>query len=302
MSGGGSHPADNSVQLQKDKFTHDDKVAADALAKTNKENTRLTGLATTAKTGAQTAADAYFNQMGVDPSAYEGIIGNLINATSVPQYDPNPGSYYTNVGQNAYTQAETQGQNKATSGINALFDPNYEYTRVPDTLDDPFLASIDAEQRQTAESFLNNLVSRGVITESGRGAAESDLERQNAGVMAKLNELGTGALATGRQGISDIVNRGRSAASGLKLGTAFDPNTYKTQVDTAFNDFLNNLGTTLRGKVTGNLFDTSGLPVIAGAAQGAGVTPTTNLGAFGTTTEDDKTAQNRTNTSTGVFG
>lgn len=300
MSGGG-HPKDNSVQLQQDKFAHDDAAAKAATQATNTEHTRLNNLAGTAKTNAQSIADAYFNQMGVDPSAYEGIIGNLINAVSVPQYDANPGSYYSNVGQNAYTQAETQGQNKAKSAIDALFDPNFEYTKVADTTDDPFLSSINAEQRQTAEQFLNNMRARGVITDSGYGAAEKDLDRQGAGVMANLNSIGAGTLATERSNLTDIINRGRSAASGLKLGTAFDPNSYSTQVESQFRDFMNNLGQTLRGKVTGNLYDTSGLPVIAGAAQGAGNSPISqNLGALFEDPNKDKTDASRTNTSTGV--
>jgi hypothetical protein len=143
---------------------------------------------------------------------------------------------------------------------------------LPFTIDDPYLAGIDAEQRGNADSIIKNMLDRGVITATGYGAAQGDLDRQEAGVKSKLNEFGTGVVAGGQQQLRDVANNARTTAGTLQLGQQFDPNSYGSQADQVFNDFINTLGDQIRSKVTGNMFNTTGLAALAGAAQGAGNT------------------------------
>lgn len=305
MSGGG-HPADHSVELEQMKEQAAEKERIRQAAADKAESAKMVQLRNAAMGSGRSRARGYFSEQGVNPDDYMSYIGDLLNEISsgISPDDKNPGSYYKDVGQRAFNTAETAYRGKESRTLDQLFSPNFEYQRVGDTLDDPFLQSIEGEQRQTAEQFLNNLLSRGVINPTGFAAGEKDLDRQSSGVRAKLNEIGTGALETGRQSLRDIANRGRSTASNLHLGQAFDPYSVGGDVDKAFSTFLTGLGDTLRGKVGGaNLFDTSGLPVVAGAAQGAGNTPYDPKALAGLfSTDDDETKKNdRVNTSTGIF-
>jgi len=61
--------------------------------------------------------------------------------------DPNPGAQFLDVGQRYSTTRTTANQNKASRGLDTLFPGNFETSRVNNTTVDPFIQSIDAEQR-----------------------------------------------------------------------------------------------------------------------------------------------------------
>lgn len=304
MSGGGA-PEDHSVQLETMKEAERASAQQTADTKAAAETKRLSGLRSQAISGARSSANSYFTGRGLVGKDYTSFIEDLINqvASSIASNDSNPGSYFSNIGERAYGSAESAGRNAATRDIDRLLPSDFESRRISDTADDPILAAIDAEQRSTADQYVQNLLSRGVITNSGYTAAESALNTQENSVKAKLAELGAGALETGRGDLRTIANTGRTAASTLNLGTNFNASNYASDVDKKFTDFMANLGQTIRGKVSGNLFDTSGLPVIAGAAQGAGnyaYDPKAVAGLIGNTTDEED--QNRTaQSSTGIF-
>jgi|SRR5882762_1130353 len=267
-----SPPPDNSLaveqmqeQAAKDAQTRQD--AKDAQTKAD-----LLALRNQAGTAGTSAAKNYFTQQGLDPNQYGTDIDSQIASilAGVSPTDPNPGAAFTDVGQNIYQNETTAAQNKANRQLDTLFPGNFETQRVNMSTINPFITGIDADQRNSADAIIQNMLSRGVITPAGQTAAESELDRQNPGVLAKLNEIGTGTVASEQQSLRDIANAGRTAASTVKLGTSFDPQTYGTQADQNFNDFINNLGTTIAGKVgSANLFNTTGLAAIAGAGQGA---------------------------------
>jgi hypothetical protein len=309
MSGGGGVPQDNSVQLEQMREAQANRQQArqDALDKQNA--TKLANLRTAARGAGGSEANAYFQSQGLDPSSYEGQIQQKLNdiAAGISDTDPNPSSYYKDVGQQVYDAATSAGRATAQTGLDRVFPTNFDYTRIPTTAADPTVNAIEAEQRQTAENYLNNLKARGVITDAGYSAGEKNLDTQSAGVLARLQEIGSGALATGRQSLDDIRNQAYNAASNLKLGQSFDPSSYSSQLDTAYNNFINNLGTTIRGKVgTANLFDTSGLGAIAGAGQfgqNTAYDPKAIAGIMGNTTDttDNSTSQANRTGATGVF-
>lgn len=298
-----SPPPDRSVELRQLELDAAEKDRQRQAAADEAKRQAALAARSAAVTGARSQAENYFNQQGVAPDAYEGDIQSYINSVlgGISPDDPNPGAYFTGVGEQAYTSAQSGERNRAMRELDREFAPNFEYTRIPDTMDDPVLAAIEAEQRQTADQYVNNLLSRGVITAPGATAAESALDKQKNAVMAMLNELGMGALETGRESLRGVTNRARSTASQKPLGTPFDPYSYGTEVDQKFSDWLTNLGGALRGKVTKNLYDTSGLPTIAGAAQGAGNTAYNPKAVAGLLNpEDDNTDPNRLN-ATSVF-
>jgi hypothetical protein len=241
-------------------------------AKIAQDKADLLALRTSSAASGATSAKNYFTQQGLDPTDATYGIDSQIAAilAGISPTDPNPGAAFANAGQQIFQADTTAGQTKAGRQLDQLFPGNFETSRVNMGTLDPFLTGIDTEQRNTADAIIQNMLARGVITPAGQTAAESELTRQDPGVMAKLKEIGTGTVATEQQALRDIANKGRTNAQTLKLGTSFDPQTYGTEADQNFTDFINNLGTTLRGKVgSANLFNTTGLAAIAGAGQGA---------------------------------
>lgn len=266
-----SLPPDNSVQIEQ--MQEQQQAAAQAAADKKAQDAKdaLAALrSNAATTGTQSAKD-YFQGQGLDPSQYTDDITSRINSTlaGIAPDDPNPGSYFTDIGPTIYNSAQDAYRTKEGNAINQLFPGNFDTARAPLTLDDPYLASVEAEQRGKADDIIRNMLDRGVITTAGFNAGEADLDKQTPNVNSQLNEIGTN-LVTGEQGsLRDIANKGRSAAQTLTLGQSFDPSSYGSEADTNFNDFISKLGDSIRAGAPGNLFNTAGLAAIAGAGQGA---------------------------------
>ena len=264
-------PPDNTLALEQmrqaaaEKVRQEEKAAAEAKAEKLRVARGAAGV-----TG-RNNANAFFSGKGLDPGQYAGDIDSVINniMSGIAEDDPNPGSYFTNAGSTAYDTAQTNLRNKSTRDIDKMFAPNFETTRLPWTMDDPYLAAIEAEEMQEADTYIQNLLNRGVITNAGYASAKKNIEGQAPGARSRLNEIGTTTLAEGQGKLKGIANKGRQTASTLDLGTAFDANTFGNEADAAFDDFVKNLSSTLRGKAPQDLFSTAGLGAIAGAGQGA---------------------------------
>ena len=264
-------PPDNTLALEQmrqaaaEKVRQEEKAAAEAKAEKLRIARGQAGV-----TGKNNAM-SYFSNKGLDPGQYGSEIDAIINSImgGIAEDDPNPGSYFTNVGQTAYDTATTNFQNKNTQAIDKLFSPNFETTKIPWTMDDPYLAAIEAEEMAEADNYIKNLLSRGVITNAGYSAAKKNIEGQSPGVKAKLNEIGTSTLAEGQSKLKGIASKGKQTASTAALGTPFDAFTFSNEADLAFDDFVKNLSSTLKGKAPQDLFSTVGLGAIAGAGQGA---------------------------------
>lgn len=267
-----SMPPDNSLAVEQMQEAAAAKAQAAADAKAAQDKADLLSLRTSSAAGGTAAAKDYFSQQGLDPSQYATDIDSQISSilAGISPTDPNPGAAFQDVGARIYNQETTGAQARANQQLDKLFPGNFDTQRVNMQTVDPYIQGIDTEQRQSADAIIQNMLSRGVITPAGQSAAEAELDRQNPGVLAKLNEIGTGTVATEQQSLRDVANQARTQASTLKLGDTFDPNTYGSSADKQFSDFITNLGTTLRGKIgSANLFNTTGLAAIAGAGQGA---------------------------------
>lgn len=219
-----------------------------------------------------TGAEDFFLSRGLDPSQYRTNILNTANQirSSVPQGASDPGSYFSSLGENVYDRL-TQGQrNSAQRTINQIAPSGFSMNRIQNTADDETIASILAEQEANAQQYLDNLLQRGVITTGGYNAAKQNLSGQRPGAQTRLSEIGTGILESGRGAAENLANEGRARVGTLELGDIFDPYTVGTQLNNYFTEFFSGLGGRLRGAAPTNLFDTSGLANIAGAAQGAG--------------------------------
>lgn len=291
-----SAPPDRSVELRQ--------LELDAEAR-RREEERLAAEAREAEL-AQLRADAYdlgrgnvtsyFAGQGLNPDDYASTIESELSniLLGISRDDPNPGSYFANAGASIFDTAEDRYRTEQQRALDSVFAPNFDRSRIADTTDDPYLAGIQAEQRQDADEIIRNMLNRGVITQSGYNAARNDLDSQVPLVNARLNEIGSGQLATGRQSLRDVANEARSSASQLRLGQQFDPFSYGGQADQVFNDFLSNLGGNIRAALPGPLFNTGNLAAVAGAGQGAQNTNFDPNALSGNTTNDDDDEEDRT--------
>lgn len=269
----------NDLRQQQMGWDHQRQIEQDAIAKAESDKraqdltdskSKLAALRTSSIGSAHTDANRFFADRGLDPTQYGGAIDDRINSIlgTTAEDDPNVGSYFKDIGSDVYGRSLDSARTKAVHGVNDVFTPNFESSRISDTADDPYLAQIDTEQRGNADNYITNLLKRHVITDAGAAGAERNLDSQGARVRTQLGSLGDSMLAGGRQKLTDIANKGRQTAQTLDLGQTFDPSTFGSEADTASSKFLGSLGDSLRSGVSGNLYDTSGLGAIAGAAQG----------------------------------
>lgn len=297
---GGGYPEDKSDKVARiearEARRYDRRDRQDA----RQERRRLARTRSDAAGAALDSAMRFFEERGMGTEEYADDIQSMLNEimAGIAKDDPNPGNYLKNLGQTVWDSETEQRRGNVMRDLNRYVPQDFEYTRIDPTLDDATLAAIESEQRTEAEKFIDGLIARGVITEAGGTSARAALDKQKHGVMATLEELGRTALEGGRQSLRDIGGRARTTASTLALDTPFDPFKVSTDIDREFNEFLSGLSGGIRGKVSGNLYDTAGLPVIASAGAGAGNTkfdPKALAGVF-EDEEDDGGGGSRTDT------
>lgn len=247
------------------------KAAAEAEAARAREAELRAQARSSAVSGAAQSARDYFANRGLDPNVYGSNIDAAINdiLSRVNEADPNPGSYFNDVGANVYSDLESAGRNRALTSVDQRFGPDYASGRIGSNVADPYIEDILQSQRGDVDRYINNLLARGVIKESGAEAARKDVGRQEATAKEKLRGIGESTIASGRGGIEDIIGQARSAAGSVRLGQNFDPSSYESRVNESINSFLSGLPNAIQSQVTEPLFSVGDLPALAGAASGA---------------------------------
>lgn len=301
---GSSPPPDHSVELAKMQQDAADKAAAQAKQDKIDAEAAFQSQLGSAYNNSIADAEQYFQSRGLNPDDYLGQISSAAQRArgSVPDLTTNPQTYFDNLGANVFTNAQDAARANYMREINSFAPADFQTRRIDNSVDDPFINSIIAEQRTSADQYIRNLLDRGVITSAGFGAAEKDLDNQQPGANARLNEVSLGQLEQGRDSLSNIASSARQAASNYQLGSSFDPYQYQKDIDASALDFFTNLGQRIRAAAPSNLFSTSGLAGIAGAAQGAGNTAFNPLAVAGVP-EDDTTNNkpSKTNTASNPF-
>ena len=292
-----SPPPDNSMAIRQMELDEARRKEEAQALKDKQHKEELLNLRNNARSAAGSAAEQYFAGQGLDPTQYTSDINSYLDnvLAGINPNDENPNAYFKDAGSSVYNQLESGRRVKAQTDLDRIFSPNFETKRIPFTLDDPYLDAINAEQRGTADSIIRNMLDRGVITQSGYNAAAADLDKQAAGVKTRLNELGTSTIAGGQGQLREIANTARQDAANLKLGNQFDPYSYSSDADRIFDEFITGLGDNIRSKVTGNLYNTTGLAALAGAAQGAGNTAYNPNAAAGIQTDPDADREDEDN-------
>lgn len=261
---GGEDP--EAVRQRQESQARQDAAAAQAKQDAINAQMRQTAVGT-----ADQQAQGYFKDRGFDPSQYEPDIQSRIQdlLSTVNPADPAPGQYLRDIGQYVYNQKQDAGRENATRSLGSTFTPDFERGKVSDTFDDPYINQADTAARGTADQYVQNLLKRGVITNTGAAGAEANLDAQGGRVRSQLNDIGQGLISSGRQSLTDVGNRAKNTAGTLNLGQSFDPNQYGSELDKTFQDFSSKFGDQFSGSVPSGLYDTSGLSSAAGVAQGA---------------------------------
>ena len=162
----------------------------------------------------------------------------------------------------------TATRQAALSSVNARYTPGFETSYLPDVYDDPLATTVYGEQRGKAEDYLNNLLKRGVVTDTGFQAGLKGLDEQGSRVRTQLQGIGQTLLDAERAKLGGIADTARQRAGTLGVNEAFDFSPYDTQVQSAVGDFGSKFADTFRASLPGDLFDTSGLAALAGGAGG----------------------------------
>jgi hypothetical protein len=226
------------------------------------------GLLDTASVGGRGAFEKAFTDLGLDPKNYatdiESRMASILSGVPATAKD-NFESYFTGQPDKLITDLTTGYRKKATDA----WTEGYPDIFVPQTADDPFIETILGKHRTSADDIIKNMLARGTITEQGSKAAYGDLDKQSEGAKLRLNEIGAGLINTGEADLDTQAGKKRSAYDTLTLGAPVDVAGDLAGMNKLAQDFIGTLGTGIeKGLGSTQLFDTSGLGAIAGAAQG----------------------------------
>lgn len=210
---------------------------------------------------AQQAAQGYVSGRGLDYGEFAGDINSELDRIykSIP-YGPsvNADAYFDAEGLtgNVLSRTEANRRSQYTNQFDNMFGPTYADTAFADTFDDDILNSILEEQYGVARDRIDNQKKRGALIDTGYNAAIGDLDRQRTEASSRLQSTGGDVLAGYRGQLTDLISQGRKAASGYTLGQTFDPNTYKTQIESKKADLSGRLEGDVRSAVgPDSLFD-----------------------------------------------
>jgi hypothetical protein len=217
------------------------------------------------------SAKQYFTTMGLDPEQFMGEISSKANSikSSVPTLDGNPGTYFDGLGNSVYDDLTTAGQSKAGRELDAFASTGFDNQLISRNAGDDSVQAILGEQEQERRNYADNLLARGIVTDSGYQSALGSIDKQRFGVQSNLSEIAKAVLEGGRGDLRDIASQGRTAASNLKLGQQFNSGQFSQQINDEATQFLENLGGNVRSRVGDNLFDMSSILRSAGSGQGA---------------------------------
>lgn len=272
MCGGGpSIPPDNSAEVARIEAQQAREAREAEERRKEEQRQQFVSNLDRAFSAASQDVNSFFSSRGLDPSEYAGSISTGLQSarSRVPELDSSPGTYFDSLGQRIYDQETEALRNRSLRPFQDFASDGFAIRRISNDADDPYLNNILETQFVGGDDQIRGMLDRGVITETGYNKAMQNLQSQRAGARARLQDIGATSLETGRGSLRDIASRGRQSANQLALGMQFDPFSYQREIDDATANFFAGLGDSISALAPQDLFDTSGLAGIAGAAQGA---------------------------------
>jgi len=215
----------------------------------------------------KTISDA-FTAYGADPTKYSGDIENRLASliAGIPADATDYNKYFADqdVGNKLISELEP-GYRKTAKD---LFAKDVPTDFLADTADDAAIEALLTGERGTADKFIQNMIDRGVITDTGATAARADLDKQTTGGRTRLNEIGAGLMNTEEGVIGTERGKRLGAYDTLKLGGSYDVGSDLAALNKLATDFIGTIGAGLKtGLGSTPLYSTAGLPGVAGAAQ-----------------------------------
>ncbi len=164
------------------------------------------------------------------------------------------------------------GGPSSTDVYNSAFPSGFESTLLPSTFADPFLQQQQGVQRRGAQSLIDAMVSRGVLTPSGASKATNLLSGQDPAVQKRLGDISNVLLKNERAKLRGIGSQASTAASGTPTG--FDVTPYSKQASEEASSFESSFPEALSKAVPAEgLYDTSGLASAGGAVAPSQISP-----------------------------
>jgi hypothetical protein len=299
MCGGGA-PKDRSVELQQVKFQQEQELARQEREREAAELAAFQERLGSAVEGARSNAFNQAEMQGFDVGELTPYIDNTIRSiqSTVPTGSENPNSFFNGTLEGALAAATGARRGQFNRQISSFAPTGFEDNLILDTMDDNAINSILDTEFGKAKTFVDNAAARGVLGNQGITAALRNLNEQRSGINFNLQDLGGGILEEGRSSIANIANKARSGASAYNFGEQFDPFSFSTQINNRVADFTGSLGDALRSRAGSDLFDTSNLLNIGGAAQGG---QNFKLPATNSQSSTNPTDKDRGLGTTGVF-
>jgi hypothetical protein len=269
---GSPAPKDNSVQLRQMEIAEENRRREEEAKALAEKRTQFGTKVGSAFDTATEDARADLGSRGLDEAEFLPIIMRALQGArgGIPEFDPNPLSYFTGAAGGALTSERDRRRSKFTNDIDKFAPFNFADMRIGNTMDDDLITGMVGDDYNRAILEAQRQKDRGVLTDAGYTGAMQNIDRQRPGINARLQDTGGGLLEEGRQTLRNRANAGRQGASMYELGQQFSPLDTQNMIDQDFTNFRTTLADRLKAKVgTSPLFDTSDLLNVGGAAQGA---------------------------------
>jgi hypothetical protein len=226
---------------------------------------------------AQTAIGQQFERAGLSADDYmDRITAALDLAQSGMTYGQSP-TFGTGLGEQILGDIRSSQIKDYQRAINEYAPEGFTQNAFASTADDAIINAILGEQFGTASDAILRARDRGTLNDAGFKYAMDNLNTQKQAAMARLQDTGGGILEGYRGSLDDIVKNARTGAGSWDFGDTFDPNVYRTQLETKQGELGSRLEGDIRNAIGGEqFFNTADLIQKGGVGQGA-----TNTGLGG---------------------
>lgn len=230
-----------------------------------------------ARTRTRSSIDDLFTRTGLDVADYDDrIASELDRAQAGITFGMNP-VFSSDIGDNILSDLRNEQIRQFQRGINEFAPEGFEQTAFASTADDAIIDAILAEQFGEASDSILRARDRGQLNDVGFDYAMSNLDQQRMAANSRLQDIGGGILEGFRGQLGDIAGNARTGAGNYDFGDTFDPEVYRTQLETRQGELGNRLEGDIRNAIGGEqFFNTDTLLQKGGINQGA---QNTGLGA-----------------------
>lgn len=219
-----------------------------------------------------------FDRAGLDAANYEDRINAALDlAQQGMTFNTGVNTFGSDIGSNLLGDLRNEQIREFQRGINEFAPEGFESNAFGSTADDAIIDAILAEQFGEASDSILRARDRGTLNDQGFRYAMDNLNTQRTAANSRLQDIGGGILSGYRDELSGIAGNARTGAGNFDFGDTFDPNTYRTQLETRQGELSGGLEGAIRNAIGGEqFFNTNDLIQKGGIGQGA-----TNTGLGG---------------------